>query len=338
MSDAHVFTPSSPFVGDAETAIVQFYTDMAGIKLVGDVNPWWQKFTRVISPSKVITRFFIPLNAPRVKSWTGKNKFERPSNVFIDVRRGVYFIGVEESAEKIAEADFGGFSRSPEAIAAAVQKFPGEKFGHLLNTAHGVTDWTGTAFVVFSATKPIHPHKPALGTDWLNGYQSSALTAANIKRAIKNLQSRRGLDNKPLHFSGTTLNVPTGMEEDARDLVEVVQLTSVLGVDASTVVGGVTSTTFGRLKVQVIDDMRSDMWFVSHDSAGTGYELFANEDPEKVPSVPHIEPIMYLADSDRYKNSGYLAVGQKIREGHALLTPHCACFNYTGNAADAYTV
>src|SRR5262249_12752547 len=129
---------------------------------------------------------------------------------FVTIGRKKYFIGVEEDAEKIAEADFEGFAIAPHTCTQIIGKHPGVLLGALVSAAHGLNDWTGTPFFSTSAVKPVIPGK-RIGSKWLNAIQNAGATVDPdaLVAGIQNLQDRRGFDNKVLGLNGTHLWLPT---------------------------------------------------------------------------------------------------------------------------------
>ena len=73
-------------------------------------------------------------------------------------------------------------------------------------------------------------------------------------------------------------------------------------------------------------------------AGGAGNALEANENLQKGSVPPYLEPVLDLRDSERYKKYQRMAAGYIVREGVGLLTPHCLCALYDGNATDAYTI
>lgn len=356
MGDPYVFSPEQGFpTAPADRAIRRFALLAAmPSSMVAPASEWWRKYTREAPGATVKTDMWIPLNVPQVHEGSDI-VFQRMSEIFWPVTRGEATIAVEVDLQKAMEADFGAWAMTPEMMRIAIAKRPGRKLGALLNAAHVTLDWTGTYFAATTAIKPVHPKK-SVGSAWLNAYENSALTGPNITRAIENLQSRRGLDNYPLGFGGRgpnlTLQVPSGMEEKARNLVEVMAL--VPDTNGTETGGGNTSRVLGRCTVEMNPDMRSDMWCLADAAAqGTGYEIMARvlgsgEGTPEVndniipnggePGVPYLEPLIWTTDSDKYKDTGMLGAGYRIREGFSLLSPHAIVFNYTGAKDASYTV
>lgn len=341
------FDPTQDFLGDAEAVIVEYADDLAAKPLIAPVNEWWKPWARIKTGARLKTRFYLPIASPEFKEWRGSAEWQTRGKVFTTIARKKWFYGEKADADKIAEFDFEAFGRAPEGIALAAGKLPGSRFGALINVAHTINDWSKTPFFVTTADKPVNPMRPRLGK-WFNAYAGAALTVPNIKRAIRNLQSRKGFDGQYLEMAGTHLWLPAAFLEDGRDLTVVQQLIpmTLAGVSG----GGNTNAALGRLTPVFIPNMRSDMWIVAeappdpvfapfgYVTGGDGDITEANEDARNGTVPPHVEIVMKLRDDPLYKDKGQLAVGEIIREGHGLLTPHCLTANYTGNPTDAFTL
>ncbi|MEI8257397.1 MAG: hypothetical protein WCJ30_17110, partial [Deltaproteobacteria bacterium] len=220
---------------------------------------------------------------------------------------------------------------------------PQQGLAAALNAGYTTLDWTGTQFFRKTAVKPNSPGKPALGK-FLNAYENSAINPANIKRAIVNVQTRKGFDGLLLDLEPMDLMVPWSQKEAARDLVEVMQL--IPSTDGTSSGGGNSSTVYGRLKVVAVPEMREDMWIVAaptdashlkpfiYTTGGGGGDYSANEDPLKSGAgVPHIITLPHLTDSEMYRSHLEMGIAMIINEGYALQSPHALCANYTGSAS-----
>ncbi len=338
----------APFLGAAEAAVIEYADDLAAAPLIAPPNLWWKGWTREKNGARLKTRFYFPIQAPELREWRGSAEYEGLGRKFTTVQRRKWFIGVKADADKIAEMDFEAFSRAPETIAKIVGSWPGRRFGKLISDAHTYTDWTGSLFFATTEVKKVNPSKPNIAPDWLNAYENSDLTPDNIIRACVNLQSRRGYDGRPLNFTGTHLWLPTALWEKGHDLTVVQQLvpTTLAGVSG----GGNTNVVFGRVQPVLVPDMRSDMWVIAeappepmfspfaYVTGGAGDAIEARETVADKRVPPHIEIIYRLRDDNMYKDTGQLAVGEIIREGHGLLTAHCLVANYTGTKNASYTI
>lgn len=339
-----VADPRSYFADKAEAVCVTYLEQYNSLEAgIAPANMWWDSLTRRVPNASLVTRLYIPVAGFKPSPWTGSVVFSDTSEVFFDVTRGMQTMGVMADAAKLAEMSFGAFNMSPGAVDKAISKMPQVGLAAALNAGFTTRDWTGTNFFRITATKYNKPGDASLGK-WLNAYQNSALTPANIKRAIKNIQSRIGFDGLTLDLEAEFLFVGTNMKEDAKDLVEVMAL--VPDTDGGSSGGGNTSKVFGRLKVIAVPGMRDDMWIVGaatpdehmkpliYVTGGDGSDYEINENAETPGAgVPHIVVIPHLQDSDMYKKHLKMGIAWIINEGYALGTPHAFCASYTGAAS-----
>lgn len=282
------------------------------------------------------------------RSDRGAIEFEKGGYVFgptISLKRKTY--GREASIDELALVDFEGWSGAPAEIDHAIAIERARIFARMLNYAHLITDWTGTAF--FSPTgspKPANILKPKLGT-WYNlvPSQSGTARATRIKAQINLLRKVRGLDGEFLGLGERPLYVwsPTEHIEEDTDLLN--KLVLVPGTDGTSSGGGNTSKVFSRAVPIEVRGLRSDALIVSAEPPSEKLRAFthlrgaaigsatSNEDPNNAGAgLPEFETFVWDSTSEKYKNEGMLGFAKRHRRGYGLRSPHCLNISYDGAA------
>jgi len=157
-----------------------------------------------------ITRLPIPLTAPELKLFKGRQHFQRNSTGYIELQKAPYDGGVQEFLDKINAADWVGFATAPEVYAGLAVAWMSQNSVSLLNTGESITSWDGTNFL--ATTKYSNPFKRGMkrpGTSTLatfkNFWANTPLTVQNAQALRNDLIGRRGFDNRPLGYKGTHL-------------------------------------------------------------------------------------------------------------------------------------
>ncbi|MEI8256527.1 MAG: hypothetical protein WCJ30_12715, partial [Deltaproteobacteria bacterium] len=117
MGTDFVYDPRSSFAGKAEAVCIRYLAELNAVdQMIAPANLWWDKYTRRNPDAALVTRIYIPVQGFKPTPWTGSVTFTGTSNVFFDVTRGIYTLGVKDKAMRIAEMDFGAFSMAPAAM------------------------------------------------------------------------------------------------------------------------------------------------------------------------------------------------------------------------------
>lgn len=158
-----------------------------------------------------LVRIPIPLTAPELKLFKGRQHFMENGTGYIELQKAPYDGGVKEFLDKINAMDWVGFSSSPEVYAGLVVAWMSQQSVSQLATAENTLSWDGiTTFL--AATKYSNPYKPKMtlpGTTTLATYKNfwatTQLSVANVMLLRADMIKRRGFDNRPLGYKGTHL-------------------------------------------------------------------------------------------------------------------------------------
>jgi hypothetical protein len=194
MSTEFDYVPEDIFPSPVDIAVTTFSDRLAAASFVGPPDEWWMDWAVTETNAKLITTFYIPLQAYTMEPWKGHHRYKQGSFVTTKIRRRKTQAGAFADADQIAEKDLAAFKRAPEMLALAGDKNLGKLFGKLFTSGLTTNDWTGSPF--FSPTgapKYLNPKNPGLGT-WYNYTVSQPLNEANLLAAIIRLQQRRGVD------------------------------------------------------------------------------------------------------------------------------------------------
>jgi hypothetical protein len=352
MSGNAVFNPASAFTGKAELVVVRYAAELNAQPLIAPPSTWFKGLVMERSGGAIVERFYIPVHSfgdgdedGDGDNFTGKMRFSGTSEVFFDVRRKVKQAGVMESAQKIAEMDFGAFDKTPASLAKWAGKLDQKAYARLWNNGYTTPDWTGTNYWRKTAVKPYCPGRPGIGK-FLNAYENAALNVANIKIAMTNVRGRKGFDGMQLDLEPLYLYVSNANYQTAKDICVLGNLIGGVGPDGTTNVGGVTNTLIGSLMPVKVPGLRDDLWIVgaepqdewmrpfARNAGGPIGQYTANTDPNKPGSgVPYIQTIVYGPEDRYYKEELKLGLSHLVNVGWGLGTPHCYCANFTGSAS-----
>lgn len=155
-------------------------------------------YTPSVNPGVYIVRMPVPLSAPEMKAFTGRRHYRENSTAFIDLTSAFYDDGVEEDVDRMAAADWTGFSTTPEQISTVIDGWPSQKTAALVNVAESTVDWTGGNFG--AVTKYGNPFKKKLAGTFRTFWATTPLTTANVELLIADMVGRRGFNNLSLGF------------------------------------------------------------------------------------------------------------------------------------------
>lgn len=155
-------------------------------------------YTPAINPGVYIVRMPVPLTAPEMVAFTGRRHYRQNSTAFIDLTSVFYDDGVEEDVDRMAAADWTGFSTTPEQIRTVIDGWGSQKAAILINTCESYTDWTGTNFG--AVTKYGNPFKKRLAGTFKTFWATTPLTTPNVEAMIADMVGRRGFNNLSLGF------------------------------------------------------------------------------------------------------------------------------------------
>lgn len=344
-----VFNPASNFANKASNVVLRYAANLNAKPLIAPPSTWFKGLYIDRSGGPITERFYIPVHSfgdgsENGDDFTGSMKFSGTSSVFFDVTRKVKQAGVMESAQKIAEMDFGAFDKTPESLGKWAGKIDQKAFAYLWNNGYSITDWTGVRYWATTSIKPVCPGRPALGK-WLGAYANSALNVDNIKRACTNIRSRKGFDGEQLDLEPLYLYCSNANLQTAKDLLVLGNLIPAAGPGGDDT-GGNTNTVLGSLLPVMVPRLRDDLWIVgakppeeyllpfARNAGGSNGSYQANTDPDKSGSgVPYIEVIVYDKNDHHYKDHLKMGVSHIVNVGHGLASPHCYCANFTGSAS-----
>jgi hypothetical protein len=155
-------------------------------------------YTPSINPGVYVVRMPIPLSAPEMVEFTGRRHYRENSTAFIDLTSKFYDDGVEEDVDRMAAADWTGFSTTPEQISTVIESWGSQKCAALINTAETYTDWTGANFA--ATTKYGNPFKKKLAGSFKTFWSATPINAANVEAMIADMVGRRGFNNLSLGY------------------------------------------------------------------------------------------------------------------------------------------
>lgn len=162
-------------------------------------------------PNVQLVRIPVPLTAPELKLFKGRQHFQENGTGYIELQKAPYNGGVKEFLDKINAADWVGFSSAPEVYAGLVNAWPSQQCVSQIATANSTLSWDGiTNFL--ATTKYMNPYKTDMklpGTSTLATYRNywaaTDLTVPNVIALRADMIKRRGFDNRPLGYKGTHL-------------------------------------------------------------------------------------------------------------------------------------
>ena len=162
-------------------------------------------------PDVQVVRIPVPLTAPELELFKGRNKFIKNSTGYIDLNKNPYQQGVSDYLDKINAHDWVGFSIMPGVYANLVSAWPSRNSVPLLNSAENVLSWDGVTNFL-ATTKYSNPYNKKMtlpGTSTLATYQNfwsnTPPTVPAVQAMIADMVKRRGFDNNPLGYQGTHL-------------------------------------------------------------------------------------------------------------------------------------
>jgi hypothetical protein len=352
MSGSNVFNPTSNFSGKAANVVIRYAAELNAKPLIAPPSTWFKGLAMERSGAE-LARFYIPVHSigdgtTDGDDFTGSMKFTGTSSVFFDVQRKVKQQGVMELAQRIAEMDFGAFDKAPDSLAKWAGKLDQRAYARLWNNGYTTSCWAGPKYWAIStsgsAGLKVCPGRPALGK-FLNAYENSAITPANILRAMSNIDTRVGFDGQDLELEAAYFYCSRLNRQTAKALLVTQQLLPQVGANNGDT-GGNTSQVWGQLLPVIVPGMRDDMWVVGAEPPDEWFRPFArnaggpvgqyqaNTDPDKSGSgVPYQQVIVYGPDDHHYKDHLKMGISLVVNVGFALATPHCYCANFTGSAS-----
>lgn len=155
-------------------------------------------YTPSINPGTYVVRMTVPLSAPEMKVFTGTRHYRQNSTAFIDLTSVFYDDGVEEDVDRMAAADWTGFTTTPESISTVIDGWSSQKLAALVNVAESTVDWTGANFG--ATIKYGNPFKKKLAGTFRTFWANTDLTVLNVEALIADMVSRRGFNNLSLGF------------------------------------------------------------------------------------------------------------------------------------------
>lgn len=155
-------------------------------------------YTPPINPGTYLVRMPVPLSAPEMREFRGLRHYRQNSTAYLDLTSVFYDDGVEEDVDRMAAADWTGFSTTPESISVVIDGWSSQKTAALVNVAESTTDWTGANFG--ATIKYGNPFKKKLAGMFRTFWASTPLTVGNVQLLIADMVSRRGFNNLSLGF------------------------------------------------------------------------------------------------------------------------------------------
>lgn len=183
--------------------------------IIGNVGAYAEPFMfqppELTSDSVQLTRIPVPLTAPELILFEGRQHFQENGTGYIELQKAPYTGGVKEFLERINAVDWTGFSSAPEVFAELINSWPSQQCVSQLATAENTLSWDGiTNFLATTKysnpynTKMMLPGTTTLAT-YKNFWAATQLTVPNAQALRNDLINRRGFDNRPLGYSGTHL-------------------------------------------------------------------------------------------------------------------------------------
>jgi hypothetical protein len=304
----------------------------------------------------------IPINTFKLHEDDGALHFSRNGSLTCRVSRGVQLGGALINLYKAAEYDGASeiWPATPDVIATTIGNgeildlahlcngmysgFPANEFGVVIAVQDdpNVPRRLSSALQVYAQIEdgkrhivisgdtanyfpinPMYPTSTALGDPWFNGYENSALTPTNVKRALTNLQLRKNFLGQLLGYgtnpATTELWCAPELLPTAKEVLgELVILpgTGPLGQTAVQVANGVggapnqvvfgsqTNTMVGKAKPRQLVGLRSDLWglvevgaqktkehalfWVARGGSGSSYQINTDPGAATNSAVPYI--------------------------------------------------
>jgi hypothetical protein len=160
-------------------------------------------------PNVGTVRIPVPLTAPELRPFKGRNQFIKNSTGFIDLTKSPYQEGIADYLDKINAHDWIGFNIMPGVYANLVSAWPSRNTVPLLNSAENTASWNGVTNFL-AATQYSNPYNKKMtlpGTTTLATYQNfwanTLPTVPNVQAMIADMSKRRGFDGNPLGYTGT---------------------------------------------------------------------------------------------------------------------------------------
>lgn len=177
-------------------------------------------------PNVGTIRIPVPLTAPELRPFKGRNQFIRNSTGFIELTRNPYQEGVAEYLDKINAFDWVGFATMPGVYAGLVAAWASRNTVPLLNSAENTLSWNGVTNFL-AATQYSNPYNKKMtlpGTTTLATYKNfwaaTDLTVPNVQAMIADMVKRRGFDGNPLGYEGTHLFASSDLYPVAKAICE----------------------------------------------------------------------------------------------------------------------
>lgn len=276
---------------------------------MGMREPWYKPFSYEVSmaPGELLARFPVLTNRAQFKLFDGVPHFRTLSNKFWDLTWDVYQDGVEAHVDQITSPTFHGWDKEPADMAQEAQDFKVLNAGQLLMTNPTLQV---DEIAWFSHLHPQDFISPVSGQVNDNDMYSMSVGTSSLDAIDKRFMEFKGPRLRPLRMRLTDLIVPTALYHSWWTVLDP--------SDQAQNKGG-TNRWRGQVKMTHAPeiDLQSD----GTTANTTTYFAIASVRNARVFAEAkamawngdEIETRYYDQNSDRFKNSGMLAISKIVK-------------------------
>ena len=261
------------------------------LSIIGNEGAYAEEFiyypTALTEPNVQLVRVPVPLSAPELRLFKGRNRFVENGNGYMELQKAPYQEGVSEFLTKINAADWIGFSIAPEVYAGLVNAWPSQQSVSQLGTAENTLAWHGVTnfLATLQYSNPYNPKMKIPGSSSLATYQNwwpnTIPTTTSVQAMRADMIKRRGFDNRPLGYRGTHL-------VSSPDLYPIIES---IAEDDRLANGATNPVVKFKLKPTVWYDLPPKRWGLVH--LDKNRPIFTASKGSPVTKVYGIESAMY---------------------------------------------
>jgi hypothetical protein len=272
-------------------------------------DPWYRPFTSQVNmdAGELLARFPVLTNRAEFKLFDGVPQFRALSNKFWDLSWDIYQDGVEAHIDKISAPTFHGWDEEPANMAQEAMDFRVLTAGQLLMT-NPTTQVDAVSW--FSHLHPCDFISPVSGEVNDNDMYSLSVSTTSLDSIDKRFMGFCGPKRRPLRMRLTNIISPTALFHS---------WDAILNPEAQNVNQGSTNRWRGRVGLTWAPEI--DLMSDGTTANTTTYFAIAQvrnarvfaEARARAWNGDEIETRYFDQNSDRFKNSGMIAISKLIK-------------------------
>lgn len=320
---------------DAQTALTEFSNEFAAALAVQEPTGWAQSIGVYKETGSIKATFPVSIHAAGYHEYKGNSKFRDLFSRSLSVTKKQWQDGVEAMARVIESDEFSGWNEEPANIAREGARQPAKLVAAMLN-ANPLLDIykveidgapVASAVNLFHAAHPVNMLDASKGT-FDNDETYSALDDSFMQAAMNDFLTRKGSNGESLGLTLKAFLIPPELLVQMKKFLESDLLLEAVKNAGGTIVSGFGNSNVWKGTVELIVapelSVYSTTTFYGLDTAATAkpWVLLSGGAPEER---------VYDKTSDKYKDTGLVAVSYILDMGVAAALPH-AITRYTYSA------